>query len=651
MWRYKMLFLLGFLLVSCAKQSSSLAPSDSPDVAISQVDGPLAGLSDAIDARQPGTGPLLVAADQQFDPISGQTTPNPISVYVTATDDRGINTVELSLGDQSMGNYVAETDTQAFKNPFIFPSRRSGLTSVPIPGAPSGLVGSVLRAQTVNRDGTPSEEAVLELQADGSRPLITFSATSDDSPFTTESLVTLTGQTSDPETGVVSFAAFLNGEAIEINPETPFSFDQVAEGLTAGTQTVRLVAINGVLVPNQAVFTFSVVEPPEEPGEGEGTQQPIVSLLAAPTTGAPPLAVSFTASASDPDGDEVTYLYDFGDGVTTAGAPAASHTYTEAGTYTATVTVNDGKGGTASSSATITVGDGGDGGGGNGGDNESPTVTVEGEPTRTASPGTSLPLAATATDPDGDTLTFSWTSQPSTGVIFSTPTAATTNVTFANEGTYAVTLAVSDGNGGQASDEITVTVGGGGGGDNQNPSVSITGEASRSVAPGTATSLTATATDPDDDTLTYSWTAQPSTGVTFSAPTQNTTDVTFADEGSYTVTLTVGDGNGGQGTDSVSFIVGNDDNGGVDAVDDSATTTAAQPVTINVLANDKPSLEALVIVAATSPEQGGTVEISRDSKTIVYTPKAGFTGSDRFSYTVRDEDNNKATAVVTVEVE
>ncbi len=470
------------LFLSACTNSSPDGSVVEPDVAISQVNGPLSvlltetggetvygPLVDSIDARRPRTGPLLVAADQQFDPVSRQTTANPISVYVTASDERGVASVELALDGQSMGDYVAGVDTQVFKNPFIFPSRRSGLSSVPIPGASSGLVASVLRAETENIDGTRGETAVLELQADGSRPLLTFNVRSSDSPITTESLVTLTGSTSDSETGVIAFAAFLNGEAIEINPETPFSFDEVVDGLTAGTQTVRLVATNGVLVPNEAVFTFNVTEVPEETDPSD------------PTTTTDPTDPTTTTDPTDPT--------------------------------------------------------------------EAPIIE-----SFTASAGTSEPVAPNTN------ITLTWS-----------VTGDVTKITIAPEGGDAV---------------------------------DVTEDADKQLIVSPAV------------TTTYTLTASNASGET----TQN-------------VTVNV-----------------QDDNGGVDAVDDTASTTAGEAVTIPVLSNDKPSVAALTIIAATSPTEGGSVEISRDQKTVIYTPKAGFTGTDTFSYTVGDGKGNRATASVSVEV-
>jgi PKD repeat protein len=64
--------------------------------------------------------------------------------------------------------------------------------------------------------------------------------------------------------------------------------------------------------------------------------------------------VSFTSSAVDPDGDQVSTVWDFGDGVKGGGANIA-HTYTQPGTYTAAVTVKDPGGLTDTESLTITV--------------------------------------------------------------------------------------------------------------------------------------------------------------------------------------------------------------------------------------------------------------------------------------------------------
>ena len=61
-----------------------------------------------------------------------------------------------------------------------------------------------------------------------------------------------------------------------------------------------------------------------------------------PNSGVAPLVVQFAANASDPDGDDLTYSWDFGDSNTSTEADP-EHTYTTAGIYEIWLTVSDGE--------------------------------------------------------------------------------------------------------------------------------------------------------------------------------------------------------------------------------------------------------------------------------------------------------------------
>ncbi|MEV2241463.1 ThuA domain-containing protein [Micromonospora sp. NPDC049891] len=96
-----------------------------------------------------------------------------------------------------------------------------------------------------------------------------------------------------------------------------------------------------------------------------GDRAPIAVASAEPTSGQPPLEVTFSSAGSrDPDGGTLTYAWTFGDGGTSAEANP-THTYTSAGNYTAQLTVTNPKGRTAVANVPITVG------------NTAPTVTIE----------------------------------------------------------------------------------------------------------------------------------------------------------------------------------------------------------------------------------------------------------------------------------
>jgi PKD repeat protein len=70
---------------------------------------------------------------------------------------------------------------------------------------------------------------------------------------------------------------------------------------------------------------------------------PTAMISADPTYGALPLTVNFSAAgSSDPNGDPLTYEWDFGDTQTAnTTTPATSHNYQNAGVYTATLVVRD----------------------------------------------------------------------------------------------------------------------------------------------------------------------------------------------------------------------------------------------------------------------------------------------------------------------
>ena len=86
------------------------------------------------------------------------------------------------------------------------------------------------------------------------------------------------------------------------------------------------------------------------------------------------------------------------------------------------------------------------------------------------------------------------------------------------------------------------------------------------------------------------------------------------------------------------------------AGDDAASTTRnSAGVRIPVLANDTdPDGDRLQVMAVTSPAEGTIVQNADGS--ITYTPRRGFTGVDRFTYTVDDLRGGTDDAVVTVNV-
>lgn len=99
-------------------------------------------------------------------------------------------------------------------------------------------------------------------------------------------------------------------------------------------------------------------------GGGGGSTTAPTSTNRAPTasfTVSPPGAaiasatvVTLTATANDPDGDAVTFNWQFGDGQTGNGQ-TVTHTFTSEGSFNVVLSASDGKGATTSANAGVTV--------------------------------------------------------------------------------------------------------------------------------------------------------------------------------------------------------------------------------------------------------------------------------------------------------
>jgi PKD repeat protein len=93
-------------------------------------------------------------------------------------------------------------------------------------------------------------------------------------------------------------------------------------------------------------------------GVAPANNNPVIgSATSDKTTGTAPLSVTFTAAATDADGDALTYTWDLnGDGTFETTGQNPTFSYTTAGTYTPVVKVTDAKGGSSTKTlAAITV--------------------------------------------------------------------------------------------------------------------------------------------------------------------------------------------------------------------------------------------------------------------------------------------------------
>ena len=271
---------------------------------------------------------------------------------------------------------------------------------------------------------------------------------------------------------------------------------------------------------------------------GPDNQPPLIATLNGPEAGDEAAPLDYTASASDPDGDPLTYSWDFdGDGTTDqAGVDLTSvtHAYPDDGTYTLTLTVDDGNGETATRTLDVEI------------SNVDPTI-VDLTGDTSGEEGAAFAYDATATDPADAPLADAW--DFGDGGATSGDGLASVQHVYTTAGTYTLALTVSDGDGGSDTESLTVVVVE----PNQTPVIaSLTGD-TNGVA-GSSFAFTADATDPDGDVLTYAWDFD-GDGTDDQGGLEATATHVYASVGTYTLGLTVTDGNGGSDTATLEVVV------------------------------------------------------------------------------------------------
>ena len=260
---------------------------------------------------------------------------------------------------------------------------------------------------------------------------------------------------------------------------------------------------------------------------GRGTianEAPTASFTATPSG----LSVAVNGSGStDSDGSIVSHAWTFGDGGTASGANPAAHVYASAGTYTITLSVTDDDGAVGVSTQSVTV---------TPAPNALPTASFTATPS-----GLSVAVNGSgSTDSDGSIVSYAWTFGDGGTATGATPLAHA----YATGGTYPVTLTVTDDDGGVgvATQSVTVTPP-----PNAVPTASFTATPSGlSVAVNGSGS-----TDSDGSIVSYAWTFGDGGTATGAIPAAHV----YATGGTYPVTLTVTDDDGGVGVATQSVTV------------------------------------------------------------------------------------------------
>jgi len=153
-------------------------------------------------------------------------------------------------------------------------------------------------------------------------------------------------------------------------------------------------------------------------------------------------------------------------------------------------------------------------------------------------------VTCVASDPDGDQLSYSWSAD---GGSISGEEPVVTWTAPAAPGDYTIAVKVTDGRGGEATTQLTIGVA-----VNQPPVIDSLTSEQQQVRRAMATAIECIASDPDGDELDYIWSA---TGGNITGEEAVVTWVAPNAYRTYTITVTVTDGRGGQAIKSIDIVV------------------------------------------------------------------------------------------------
>ncbi|RKG58103.1 hypothetical protein D7X30_16610 [Corallococcus sp. AB011P] len=312
--------------------------------------------------------------------------------------------------------------------------------------------------------------------------------------------------------------------------------------------------VTGVTISQDSTAAvFILLQQKTAPTPFRNSAPRISSLVASSTQLEPGQSAALSVTATDADGDTLSYAWTATAG-TLANATKAGATWTAPtteGPYTLNVSVTDGKGGQAGFSLVINV------------------LAAKGKATVTTSfntwpvvsqvsgtkgqvlPGESTTLEVTAADPDGDILTFTWSDD--CGGSFNNATVKKPTwkapATQPASGTCTVSVAPNDGRGGSTQGSLRITIGLP---DvpNAAPVISQTFQSADTVAAGGTLDVLVVAHDPEGTALSFTWSASGGTlGTPTTSASQSEVLWTAPDSGGpFTLTAVVQDAGGAQAT-------------------------------------------------------------------------------------------------------
>ena len=342
-------------------------------------------------------------------------------------------------------------------------------------------------------------------------------------------------------------------------------------------------------------------------------------------------AKAITLTASDVDGDTLTYSVVAGPTHGSLSGVAPDLTYTPDSNYhgpdSFTFKATDNSAAESNvATISITVDPA----------NDPPTADAQ---SVTTGEDTAIAVTLTGSDPDGDGLNFSVLTNPAHGSLSGTPPDLTYTPAPNYNGPDSFTFSVNDGSATSNTATVSITV-------NPVNDAPVADAQSVTTDEDTPTTVTLTGSDADNtDTLTYAIVDQPAHGTLSGTAPDLTYTPTTGYSGSDSFTFQINDGTTNSNTATVSITV--NAVGHAPVADPQSVVTdedVAKPITLTASDADGDTLTFEIV---DNPMHG---VLSGAPPDVTYTPGADYNGTDTFTFKASDatHESNIATVAITV---